>query len=126
MSHRREPVYVEAARALQTHPFRRAVRYAALSAGEAFDRLTGRLVTELATDAHEIGSHTLAHLHLRDVGWARAEEEIAGSRELLARYVGCVRHFAWPFGTFADITPDLVKLAFDCGFESCASAVRGC
>lgn len=74
---------------------------------------------------HEVGSHTVTHARLADLSGERVYEEIAGSRELLTRRLGTVRHFAWPYGGQSDVPPGVVEQALAAGYESCASAVRG-
>lgn len=75
---------------------------------------------------HEIGSHTRTHARLSELDDSALEKELRGSREELCARLGEARHFAWPFGKFGDARPDVARLAARAGYESCASAQRGC
>lgn len=75
---------------------------------------------------HEIGSHAMRHQRISDLPVSQVEAEIGESMEVLSRRIGRVRHFAWPFGRFEDFSALGARLAYETGFESCASGVRGC
>lgn len=75
---------------------------------------------------HEIGSHTRTHARLALLDRTALEEELAGSKAELESRLGPVRHFAWPFGRFLDAHAGLAAAAVRAGYESCASAERGC
>lgn len=83
-------------------------------------------IDTLKQRGHEIGSHTRAHLNLALIDHQRLEDEIEGSRSDLLEAVGECRHFAWPYGRFAEAPVGLGQLVQGAGYESCASAVRGC
>lgn len=88
--------------------------------------MTWAEIEQLRGAGHEIGSHTMTH---RDLGSASADvvtAELGTSREALAKRVGDIVHFAWPFGTFRHVTEAAATAVFAEGFRSCASAVRGC
>lgn len=75
---------------------------------------------------HEIGSHTFSHPNMGDVSVEQAIDELQYSRDTLVRRLGHVEHFAWPSGRWANFSSYAAKAAFDLGFRSVASAVRGC
>lgn len=75
---------------------------------------------------HEIGGHTMGHVNLATVTTQQIQDEVDGCYDVLSNRLGGVRHFSWPFGTFRDITSEAMSAVFDAGFETCASAVRGC
>jgi len=83
-------------------------------------------VAALQKSGHEIGSHTMTHAVLSQLPEGQLWDEIGKSREVIAARTGSARHFSWPLGTFADFSPQAAKTVFESGFESCASAVRGC
>ena len=74
---------------------------------------------------HTIGGHTMSHVDLGRVPDAVALEEIEGCRAALVSRLGSCDHFAWPYGTFAHVTPTSVGAAFAAGFSTVASGVRG-
>lgn len=86
-----------------------------------WDQLQG-----LAEGGHEIGAHTMTHPNLGEATADDAAWEIRESRRELMQRVGPIRHFAWPRGQWRNFTPAAYDAVFDAGFESCASAVRGC
>jgi peptidoglycan/xylan/chitin deacetylase (PgdA/CDA1 family) len=54
---------------------------------------------EWAALGHEVGAHTLDHVHLPDVAPDEAERQIAGSRDVLQDILGSpVTSFAYPYG----------------------------
>jgi peptidoglycan/xylan/chitin deacetylase (PgdA/CDA1 family) len=83
-------------------------------------------VETLLKSGHEIGSHTMNHANLGRVKGEQMEDEIGQSFEVLKARTGEVKHFSWPFGTFADFSLQAARAVFEAGFQSCASAVRGC
>jgi peptidoglycan/xylan/chitin deacetylase (PgdA/CDA1 family) len=71
----------------------------------------------------EIGSHSRSHPRLETMDSAAAYDEIAASRDSLRTAFGAsIDHFCYPFGRFAEATPDLVKRA---GYLSAVSLLRG-
>lgn len=80
----------------------------------------------LLKDGHEIGGHTVSHQDLAKLSPRQAEAEIVECFELLRERLGTVKHFSWPFGRFRHFGPAQAKMVFEAGFESCASAERGC
>ncbi len=80
----------------------------------------------LLKEGHEIGSHTMTHSNMAQLSAEQVQTEIAESYRLLAQRIGGVKHFSWPLGRFSHITPTAVRTVFKTGFESCASAERGC
>jgi len=80
----------------------------------------------LRAQGHEIGSHTLNHANLAQTHGDALAEEVGRSRELIEGRLGEARHFAWPFGRFAEMSEEARRVVFGAGYESCASAQRGC
>lgn len=80
----------------------------------------------LLARGHEVGSHTRSHLELSVPGVAELQDEIAGSRTHLEQRLGHVRHFAFPYGRFRHFSSRARDVVFRSGYESCASAERGC
>lgn len=92
----------------------------------AFEFLTWDDAAALRARGHEFGSHTMSHEQLADLTPSRIDSEVGGSAEILRARLGEARHFAWPYGGFGDANAGVVTAAFSAGYESCASAVRGC
>jgi peptidoglycan/xylan/chitin deacetylase (PgdA/CDA1 family) len=83
-------------------------------------------VEQLLKEGHEIGSHTMTHPNLSHVSVQEMHDEIGGSFELLTRRIGRIKHFSWPLGRFFHFNLRGAKMVFDLGYQSCASAERGC
>lgn len=80
----------------------------------------------LQNSGHEIGSHSMLHTDLTKLSYEETCSDLATTFQLLTKYCGTAKHFAFPFGTFSHYNNDVRKACFDTGFLSCASAVRGC
>ena len=92
----------------------------------ATEMLTWDDVETLINNGHEIGSHTMSHPVLSRISQERAQHEISQSYESLTGRLGAIKHFAWPEGRFFHFNPAAARAVFDAGFQSCASAERGC
>ena len=68
----------------------------------------------------------MSHINIAKSPWEEVKGEISQSYNVIKSYCGNVKHFAYPYGTFSDFTRDAKKLVFETGYQSCASAVRGC
>lgn len=104
----------------------RVLRFCAEIQSPAVELMSWRDVNGLLDQGHEIGSHTLSHVNLAKVSDTQAQDEICGSFDYLVKKIGGTNHFAWPFGRFGHFTRSSAKFVFDAGFQSCASAERGC
>jgi peptidoglycan/xylan/chitin deacetylase (PgdA/CDA1 family) len=71
--------------------------------------MTAEQVQQLHTEGHEIGGHTVHHLHLRDLSMAEAVEEIGQDRDALQALGVEPTSFAYPFGEWDDETAGLVE-----------------
>lgn len=83
-------------------------------------------VEDLLARGHEIGGHTVSHVRMSTLTEDQMDQEVGRCRELLEKRIGRVRHFAWPFGRFTDVMARTVEAVYRAGFETCASAERGC
>jgi peptidoglycan/xylan/chitin deacetylase (PgdA/CDA1 family) len=71
-----------------------------------------------------IGAHTSTHPILSQLSLARARREIEESRDAIRAATGRTpRAFAYPNGTAADYTEDVVRIVRDAGFN-CAVTTR--
>ncbi|MBL4699505.1 MAG: polysaccharide deacetylase family protein [Phycisphaerales bacterium] len=82
-------------------------------------------IERMIEQGHEIGSHTFSHHDLSCIPHEQGMEEILRAQKTLMDRLGECKHFAWPYGRFAAITPELVRAAFDAGHLSCASTEHG-
>ncbi|WP_280823982.1 polysaccharide deacetylase family protein [Pseudaminobacter soli (ex Li et al. 2025)] len=77
---------------------------------------------EWAALGHEVGSHTLDHVHLPQVPWEEARKQIALSREILQDMIGeAVTSFCYPYG---DENGDMRKLARDAAYDYATTTAR--
>lgn len=83
-------------------------------------------VGNIISDGHEIGGHTITHPNIAQLSIHEMEYEIGHCFKLLIEHLGQVRHFSWPFGRFHHFSARAANIVYDSGFESCASAERGC
>lgn len=80
-------------------------------------------VADLARRGHEIGSHTVAHPFLTGLGSARLREELAGSRAVLASWLGRdVPGFCYPSGDHDDRVVEAVR---DAGYRWACTTREG-
>ncbi len=83
-------------------------------------------VETLLRAGHEIGGHTMNHVNLSEISTTQLHHEIGASLQLLTERVGPVQHFAWPYGHFHHFSPAARRAVFTAGYQTCASAMRGC
>jgi peptidoglycan/xylan/chitin deacetylase (PgdA/CDA1 family) len=83
-------------------------------------------IESLLKGGHEIGSHTTSHRDLAKLSAAEMAGEIGDSFAVLKQNTGEAKHFAWPYGRFNNFSAEALQLVFGTGYQSCASAVRGC
>jgi len=83
-------------------------------------------VEHLQKTGHEIGAHTLYHERVSARPITEFAEDCEKSRETLSHYCGNTKHFSFPYGLFSDFSAEAANVVFESGFESCASAERGC
>ena len=81
---------------------------------------------KLIKNGHEIGSHTMGHINIGETNIEKIEANINESYEILNKRIGKVSHFAYPYGRFFHFNKQAFDLVFKSGFNSCASAERGC
>lgn len=78
---------------------------------------------EWAAAGHEVGSHTLDHIHLPAVSSVEARRQIADSKRELEQVLGApVTAFCYPYG---DHRPEHRLMAREAGYENATLTVRG-
>ncbi len=89
--------------------------------------LDWRQVKELAVDPLvTIGAHTVHHFNLRELPGDMVRQEILASRQVISQHIGGpVRHFAYPFGSRAEVGRREVEIAGQCGFATCTMVHEG-
>jgi peptidoglycan/xylan/chitin deacetylase (PgdA/CDA1 family) len=88
--------------------------------------LTWNDVEKLLQQGHEIGGHTMSHPNLAKCDQSQFAYEIGNCYTEIVKHCGGVKHFAYPYGRYFHFTENARKNVFTAGFESCASAERGC
>jgi peptidoglycan/xylan/chitin deacetylase (PgdA/CDA1 family) len=83
-------------------------------------------VERLRRAGHEIGSHTWAHDNVAETDRTRFIDDCSRTKEVLVQRCGEARHFAFPYGRFHHFNEMGRQVVFDAGFQSCATAERGC
>jgi peptidoglycan/xylan/chitin deacetylase (PgdA/CDA1 family) len=75
---------------------------------------------------HEIGSHTMHHINMATTNDAELKKELMDSKKILQENCGEINHFAFPYGRFSNFSEKARSLVFETGYNSCATAERGC
>lgn len=88
--------------------------------------MTWHDLTKLKELGHEIGSHTINHVNIAACDEQTIKAEIESSFNILNERLGDIKHFAYPYGRFFHFNEIGRQFVFDAGFQSCASAERGC
>jgi peptidoglycan/xylan/chitin deacetylase (PgdA/CDA1 family) len=88
--------------------------------------MTWKDVELLQKNGHEIGGHTMSHINIAETPKDMLGYEIAMCREIIHSRCGGAEHFAFPYGRLTDFSEYGRRMVFDSGFQSCASAERGC
>lgn len=88
--------------------------------------LTWDEVAKLQQWGHEIGSHTMMHMNIAATSEQEIKGDLAQTYRILGERCGGVRHFAFPYGRFFHFSSAGRKAVFETGFQTCATAERGC
>ncbi|PCE62614.1 polysaccharide deacetylase family protein [Sediminicola luteus] len=80
----------------------------------------------LLKNGHEIGGHTMYHDMVAAMPLEAFEDDLLETKKILESKCGQIKHFAYPYGGFQHFTPQAFETVFEEGYETCASAVRGC
>lgn len=84
--------------------------------------LTWPMLEEMTEAGFEVGSHTLAHPHLPQLGDEELREELRDSRARIAERLGACDTLAYPFGEWSD---RVATAARDCGYRFAFSLPTG-
>jgi peptidoglycan/xylan/chitin deacetylase (PgdA/CDA1 family) len=83
-------------------------------------------VAKIVRLGHSIGSHTMTHPDLGQIGPAEAHAELADSKRILEdRVQQPIRWFAYPYGGRGNFRPAYLQLASDIGYDACFSGYGG-
>lgn len=92
------------------------------AAGRAGGMLSLPELRRLVAAGWEIGSHSLSHPRLPELGEAAQREEIHGSKRRLEDLLGAaVRSFAYPYGLHDPVT---VRLVEEAGYENAVTTAK--
>ena len=83
-------------------------------------------IHKLQVLGHEIGAHTMNHINIAEASSSEIQEDMEMCFSLLKEKCGLVEHFAFPYGRFFHFNELGRRLCFETGFQSCATAERGC
>ena len=83
-------------------------------------------VKALQAMGHEIGSHTMHHVNMAQTDREELKKELVDSKKILQEHCGEINHFAFPYGRFSNFSEPARSLVFETGYNSCATAERGC
>lgn len=93
-------------------------------AGDAVEPLlTAAELRELDAKGHEVGSHTMTHARLVDLGTEAAREEVCAARARLEEALGKpVPYFCYPYGAHSDEVCAIVR---ESGHAGACTVLRG-
>ena len=83
-------------------------------------------IDDLISRGHEFGSHTMRHSQVSRMSKEAFVEDLQRSKEVLNKRCGQAKHFAFPYGKLKHFSREAHQAVFAAGFETCASAERGC
>ena len=121
---RRIPVtyFVSTRHIIATEPFPHDV-----ARGEPHKPNTVDELRELSAQGIEIGAHTRSHADLGMLHNPAAlyDEVVAAGEELQEAIGKPVRYFAFPYGQYENLNPEVFHMAYDAGFDGVCSAYGG-
>ncbi len=88
--------------------------------------LTWDEVYQLQKWGHEIGGHTMHHMNIAQTPADAILKDMYETRAALNEQCGESAHFAFPYGRFFHFSETGRKAVFEAGYQTCASAERGC
>ena len=83
-------------------------------------------IEAIQNQGHEIGSHTMEHINVAESSLDYFHCDLMESKRVLEAKCGEINHFAYPFGSKNHFNKEAYEAVFSSGYESCASAIRGC
>ena len=85
---------------------------------EAYSAASWEQLREMANNGIEIGAHTMTHPILSRISLDCVEEEVVGSKRIIAEKLGCnVESFCYPNSRLADINPGVVEAVKKAGYK---------
>jgi peptidoglycan/xylan/chitin deacetylase (PgdA/CDA1 family) len=88
--------------------------------------LTWQEVSQLVEEGHEIGNHTFDHRIQSNLSKKEFIEDLTKSDAILKTKGFNVKHYAYPRGLFKYFSKAYLDYVYKHGYESCATAERGC
>jgi peptidoglycan/xylan/chitin deacetylase (PgdA/CDA1 family) len=83
-------------------------------------------INKMQQQGHEIGGHTWLHQRVAGRSQPALLEDMQLTFEAIEKNCGKPKHFAFPYGRFADFTETGRHAMITAGFSTLASAERGC
>ena len=81
---------------------------------ETMRSVTWEMLGEMREGPFEVGSHTLTHPHLTELGGDALRDELADSRARIVERLGSCDTIAYPFGSWSQ---EVARAAADCGYR---------
>jgi peptidoglycan/xylan/chitin deacetylase (PgdA/CDA1 family) len=82
--------------------------------GETMRSVTWPMLEQMKEGGFEVGSHTLSHSHLPQLGGELLREELCQSRAAIKARLGSCDTLAYPFGEWS---PEVATAAAECGYR---------
>jgi len=90
------------------------------------DFLSWNQIREMSQSGIDFGSHTVSHNSLRKLSRKEIQYELAYSKTRLESELGKpIKGFAFPYGTFRDISPAIEPLIAELGFSWAVTSISG-
>jgi len=93
---------------------------------KSVDFLNYEDIKRLKLNGHEIGNHTYSHQDISKISQNEFEADFLKNHRLLTESFGEIKHFAWGYGGTKNVTIEALSFVENFGYQSSASAVRGC
>jgi len=88
--------------------------------------MTWNQIQEMSQNGISIGAHTMSHCSLPTLTPEEAHSEILESKTRLEQQLGQpVKFFAYPYGAFRDLSPDIVRMVAESGYTCAVTSLSG-
>lgn len=88
--------------------------------------MTWNQVRQLADAGFSIGSHTMSHLSLGELGPSEVRKQLVRSRERILQELGIApKGLSYPYGTARDVSLSIAGQAAEAGYDYAVTALHG-